>query len=466
MQQMGHQGRGELGAYRADDQAKRAAVAIAMAKVAAGAPLWRACVRTAEKTGWSASSIRAWLAAAAAVLLVCSTAAAIPGDADGNGTVDGSDYAVWAAHFERHTSKGAAEGDFNGDRVVDGLDYLVWSGFVGQSDPDVDPQPGDPALWVDPLGNDSNPGTADRPLRTLQRAADLVRPGDVVRVRKGYYAGFVLRTSGTSQAGITFEADPAADEVVCDGDYGGTFGVQSRGVGFTSIVGIDFRDFPKDGVQLEDAVAFSLVDSRVYRNGRAGGWDHGVAAYRCDLLTLHDVVIYENRACGIYAELVEGADLQRVVANNNGSADNQDGITFQNSSRIMLSACEAHNNGEDGIDFGGLEQFGHSMNAVVCVDCLAANNVGEGFAVSATDGTEFQTFDVVLRNCRSLNNKSDGVQIYQRAERVTLEGCEMTGNRRGWNIHTGARDVLFDGCRWDKPGYPATSDPAINFVIQ
>jgi alpha-N-arabinofuranosidase len=40
---------------------------------------------------------------------------------------------------------------------------------------------------VAPNGNDANPGTPAAPLRTIQRAADLAQPGDVVTVHEGVY---------------------------------------------------------------------------------------------------------------------------------------------------------------------------------------------------------------------------------------------------------------------------------------
>ncbi len=42
-------------------------------------------------------------------------------------------------------------------------------------------------LHVAPSGNDSNPGTQASPLHTIQRAADLAQPGDVVTVHEGVY---------------------------------------------------------------------------------------------------------------------------------------------------------------------------------------------------------------------------------------------------------------------------------------
>lgn len=40
---------------------------------------------------------------------------------------------------------------------------------------------------VSPAGDDGNPGTRRRPLRTIQRAADLAQPGDTVTVHEGLY---------------------------------------------------------------------------------------------------------------------------------------------------------------------------------------------------------------------------------------------------------------------------------------
>src|SRR5271157_6360671 len=36
-------------------------------------------------------------------------------------------------------------------------------------------------------GNDANPGTQNAPFRTIQHAADLAQPGDVITVHKGVY---------------------------------------------------------------------------------------------------------------------------------------------------------------------------------------------------------------------------------------------------------------------------------------
>ncbi len=57
-------------------------------------------------------------------------------------------------------------------------------------------------------GDDSNPGTQDLPFATIQRAADVVNPGDTVLIAPGVYAGFNVGRSGTAGSPITFSAQP------------------------------------------------------------------------------------------------------------------------------------------------------------------------------------------------------------------------------------------------------------------
>jgi hypothetical protein len=57
----------------------------------------------------------------------------LPGDANGDGRVDGIDYVVWLNNYSEGTSQGPAEGDFNSDNLVDGRDYVVWLNNYGSS---------------------------------------------------------------------------------------------------------------------------------------------------------------------------------------------------------------------------------------------------------------------------------------------------------------------------------------------
>jgi len=49
-----------------------------------------------------------------------------PGDANGNGKVDGLDYVIWLNNYNKTVTNGASSGDFNNSGKVDGLDYVIW----------------------------------------------------------------------------------------------------------------------------------------------------------------------------------------------------------------------------------------------------------------------------------------------------------------------------------------------------
>jgi hypothetical protein len=72
-----------------------------------------------------------------------------------------------------------------------------------------------PALFVAPNGSDDNPGTADRPVRTLQKALDLAQPGTIVTLAAGVYDSSATRRAGRADAPIVIRGpetgrDPAA----------------------------------------------------------------------------------------------------------------------------------------------------------------------------------------------------------------------------------------------------------------
>jgi uncharacterized protein (TIGR03437 family) len=59
--------------------------------------------------------------------------------------------------------------------------------------------------YVSPIGNDSDPGTIDRPFQTIQKAASTMVAGDTTHVRAGTYRETVIPArSGTATAPITF----------------------------------------------------------------------------------------------------------------------------------------------------------------------------------------------------------------------------------------------------------------------
>lgn len=75
-------------------------------------------------------------------------------------------------------------------------------------------------LIVATNGNDTAPGTLAQPLRTVQRAVDLAKPGDTIAVRAGTYAltdNITIAGSGTASQPISLGAYQG-ERVVIDGE--------------------------------------------------------------------------------------------------------------------------------------------------------------------------------------------------------------------------------------------------------
>jgi parallel beta helix pectate lyase-like protein/uncharacterized protein DUF1565 len=81
------------------------------------------------------------------------------------------------------------------------------TGPPGSRLPRLLPPSGGRTFYVGTGGSDSNPGTRERPWRTIQRALNALRPGQRAFVRRGTYTqDLLVRRSGTRKAPITIAA--------------------------------------------------------------------------------------------------------------------------------------------------------------------------------------------------------------------------------------------------------------------
>ncbi len=104
-------------------------------------------------------------------------------------------------------------------------------------------------LYVATNGKDSNPGTIENPLRTIQHAADIAKPGDTVHVRAGSYCQqLAVKVSGNAQQGfITFQSQPG-EHAVLDGGCltppaGEASMVELTNVSFVRVQGFEIRNY-------------------------------------------------------------------------------------------------------------------------------------------------------------------------------------------------------------------------------
>lgn len=104
--------------------------------------------------------------------------------------------------------------------------------------------------YVSPTGNDSNPGTQEKPWKTLAKAGSTAQAGDTVILMDGEYVGQLApKNSGTAALPITFKAQNRGKALI-KGDpslksygYGNSrlWGIYIEGKSYLNIDGINIE---------------------------------------------------------------------------------------------------------------------------------------------------------------------------------------------------------------------------------
>ena len=217
------------------------------------------------------------------------------------------------------------------------------------------------SFYVSTTGADSNPGTERAPWRTLQHAADTVRPGSTVNVRGGVYEELVsINASGNPTDGyITFRSYPGETAILDAGHFtpSGRQGVLTiHNQSYVRIEGFEIRNFCTAehrlaplGISVMGAGShIELLKNNVHHieqtfGGRdapgSGGNGFGIAVYGTDAKTpISELVIDGNEV----HHLQTGSSESLVV---NGNVTN-----------FRITHNVVHDNNNIGIDVIGFER--------------------------------------------------------------------------------------------------------------
>lgn len=261
--------------------------------------------------------------------------------------------------------------------------------------------------YLSPEGDDQDPGTLEKPWKTIKKANAALQGGDTVFLRKGlYHEKIQPANSGTEDGAITFK-NYLREKVTITGKHGNA--VYLERVDYITIEGLYF-----DGLD--------RIFCAIYIN------DHG------DHITIRECVIrnYRNaKNTGGYGIWVDGDGASHLLVENcmiyhcgtdNPDIENGSNIhIFKNSDNIIIRGCDIYESyTEDGLHLGA---FG-------------------------------LVTDVLVENSRFWGCKEDGIDM-KHVERVTVRNCEFWGHRNsptgggaGIVIHIGANTVTVDRCRF------------------
>jgi hypothetical protein len=234
-------------------------------------------------------------------------------------------------------------------------------------------------FYVDPAGNDAAAGSDTQPWRTLQKAANTVRAGDLVIVRAGRYAGLYLTTSGTATDPITFHGEPGA--IVDTQNPTTQDGINLEGASYVIVEGFTVTGVPRAGIR-------SVVNHHVIIRGNTGDLNGRwgiLTGFSNDILIENNVMSRSQAEHGIY---VSNSGDRPVIRKN---------VVFGN------RANGIHMNGD--VSQGG---DGIISGALVEDNTIFDNGLGGGSGINC-DGVQSSVF----RNNLLHNNHASGISLYQ-----------------------------------------------------
>jgi hypothetical protein len=250
-------------------------------------------------------------------------------------------------------------------------------------------------------GNNSNSGTAQSPWRTLQYAADHVRPGDRVTVRAGNYVGFQLETSGTAAAPIEFFAEPGV-LVNQPNPVRGQHGINLENASYVVVDGFSVTGMPRAGVRSVGSDGEEFASHVTIRNV------HSYNNSYWGILTgfVNDLVIENNETSGSAIEhgiYVSNSGDRPIIRNNLSWGNDRNGIHVNGDaeqggdgiiSGALISGNIIYGNGADGgsgINMDGVQNSRIENN-------LLYDNHASGISLYRIDGGGGSNGNVVVNN--------------------------------------------------------------------
>ena len=294
------------------------------------------------------------------------------------------------------------------------MSFVFAALFARQAGADAAAEPW--TYYVSPDGSDSSPGSVKFPWHTLQHAANSARPGDIVLVEPGEYAGFVLgwdlpqgARGGEKGAPITYMAMPGATIT-------------------------DRNRRTQDGIDLEPGCPYINIEGFTVKNTTGGIGRAGIRVTGSDHVRIIGNVCLDNGDWGIFTSHSSDLDIERNIA---GRSKKQHGIYVSNSSdHVIVRGNWCFENANCGLHMNGDLSQGDSgliTNALVEYNVIYGNGKHGGSAINC-DGLQ----DSIIRCNLLYDNHSSGISLFK------IDASQ--GAKRNWIVNNTI--VMAADSRW------------------
>jgi len=241
--------------------------------------------------------------------------------------------------------------------------------------------------FVSTYGDDANNGSINKPFRTIQKAANVVKAGDVVFIKKGIYKERVILTnSGRKNKKIKFR-NYRHDRVIIDGN------------------GINWRD-EGGGLFEFDNVSYIVLSGIEIRNSTHAG----IYLYSSDHITIKNSKTHNTYSSGIGVWSSRNVN----VKNNDISLACNDGeeecISVSDSSYVNIMHNEVHDSGPGTNGGEGIDIKEGSKHILIKYNHVYNINGSERPALYA-DAWDKYTSDIVFESNLVHNIKANAIAV-------------------------------------------------------
>lgn len=272
--------------------------------------------------------------------------------------------------------------------------FLISGAFIinlnAQSSKTTDPLISGTQYFIAPDGNDSNPGTAQQPWKTLDKANQVLQPGDIITLRDGTYEGIISPVNDGRNANkvITYRSEKRYGAILT-GQENSNYIINLSGRRFITIEG--FKMLPARG-------GFGYIK----------GCDH-IILQNCHME--HSSMVY----CPL--EFIDG-DYNRLLYNTMSHV-----IQRTTDSKIHGDGCHFINSSYNLIEGNDFAKIGHSPLRIWSTTPHKANyNVIRGNCFHNGWGRNFEMFnlDRSLFECNIITDAFNGASSADSRGKVFL----------------------------------------------
>ena len=356
------------------------------------------------------------------------------GDTNGDGNVDAIDFAMYKKYLLGLISDiDINVYDLDGDKAVTALDYALCKKYLlglitvfpvagnptGPVIDDDDPTiPADGDITIEPNGS-----------ITLQQAIDSIKPDKTIYLKGGTYSfsktvtiaeGNNGSASSTKNIAALGSEKPVLDFSAMD------FNSSNRGVvlagNYWNVKGIKIQKAGDNGMLL--AGNNNIIDSCEFYANKDSGLQ--ISRFNTAYNSI-DTWPSNNTVKNCYShsnyDIDNGEDADGFAAK----------LTCGRGNKFI--GCISKYNVDDGWDLYTKEETG-PIGSVYFEDCEASNNgkTEDGSSTTDSDGNGFKlggskiSVDHTLKNCKAFNNKKHGFTWNSNPGKLTLTGCQASGN--------------------------------------